>query len=235
VLAAGFGIRRATAYRYRGPRRGRPLPAGVGRAGDRGRDQASRPRDRPICRLFRHGAETRRCERLFRPGSHATSPARRPPARPRAGPGPVRTRPSRSGPTDRRPPPALAPASRATGRGRGMLHYVVIPWGRSTMGPGRCSSARTAPGRTARSSGSTGPCRPNGPTGRCSPATPGAPPRLPPGSSTTTLDAATAHWAGSHRSAACHERPGRVHLTGLCPSPTSHAVVGLGGWVPVER
>ena len=40
-----------------------------------------------------------------------------------------------------------------------------------TWAPGRSSSARTAPGRTARSNGSTAPWPPNGPTGRSSPAT----------------------------------------------------------------
>jgi hypothetical protein len=49
------------------------------------------------------------------------------------------------------------------------------------------------PGRTARWNASTARWPPNGPTGRSSPATPTVPPPLPPGSSTTTLDAATAH------------------------------------------
>ena len=57
----------------------------------------------------------------------------------------------------------------------------------------RSSSGPTAPGRTARSNASTAPCRPSGPTGRSSPATTNAPPPLHPGSSTTTLNAATAH------------------------------------------
>ena len=70
----------------------------------------------------------------------------------------------------------------------------------------------TARGRTARSKGSTAPCKPNGPTGRSSPATLNAPPRLHPGSSSTTLNADTPHSAASHRSADCHQPNGRVHL-----------------------
>ena len=76
----------------------------------------------------------------------------------------------------------------------------------------RSSSSPTAPGRTARSNGSTGPCRPSGPTGSSSPATPSEPPPLHPGSSTTTLNAATAHSEDSHPSAACYQPDGRVHL-----------------------
>ena len=59
--------------------------------------------------------------------------------------------------------------------------------------PTRCSSSPTAPGRTARSNASTAPCTPSGPTARSSPATTTAQPPLRPGSSTTTLNAATAH------------------------------------------
>src|SRR3954469_24992856 len=81
--------------------------------------------------------------------------------------------------------------------------------------PGRSSSSRTAPGRTARSNASTAPWPPNGPTGRHSPATPSPPPPLPPGSSTTTLDAATAHSAGILRSAGWHQPDGRVQLEDL--------------------
>src|SRR5690606_2376855 len=55
-------------------------------------------------------------------------------------------------------------------------------------------------------------CKPSGPTGRCSPATPNAPPRSPRGSTTTTLDAATAHSAATHPPAGCHQPDGRVHL-----------------------
>ena len=77
---------------------------------------------------------------------------------------------------------------------------------------GRSSSSPTAPGRTARSSASTGPWPPSGPTGRPSPATPTEPQPLRPGSSTTTLNDATAHSAASPRSADCHQRAGRVHL-----------------------
>ncbi|GAW52466.1 hypothetical protein PD653_2059, partial [Nocardioides sp. PD653] len=53
------------------------------------------------------------------------------------------------------------------------------------------------------SSGSTAPCKSNGPTARSSSPTRSEPPPLHPGSSTTTLNAATPHSADSHRSAAC--------------------------------
>ena len=90
---------------------------------------------------------------------------------------------------------------------------LVTARGRApSSAPSRCSSSRTAPGRTARSNASTAPCRPSGPTGRSSPATPNAPPPLPPGSSTTTLDDATAPSEAPHRSADCHQPDGRVHL-----------------------
>ena len=64
--------------------------------------------------------------------------------------------------------------------------------------PAEVHPARTAPGRTARSNDSTAPCSPSGPTARSSPATTSAPPPLHPGSSTTTLNAATAHSEDSH-------------------------------------
>ena len=48
-------------------------------------------------------------------------------------------------------------------------------------------------------------------TGRSSSATPSALPRWPRGSSTTTINAATAHSADSHRSSDCYQPDGRVH------------------------
>ena len=79
-------------------------------------------------------------------------------------------------------------------------------WSLPRSSPARHSSSRTAPGRTGRSSASTAPWPPSGPTGsRSSPATPNAPRPLPPGSSTTTLDDATAHSATSHRTADCYQ------------------------------
>ena len=78
--------------------------------------------------------------------------------------------------------------------------------------PSTSSSSPTAPGRTARSNGSTAPWPPSGPTARSSPATPTEPPPLRPGSSTTTLNDATAHSEASHPSADCHQPDGRVHL-----------------------
>jgi transposase len=81
------------------------------------------------------------------------------------------------------------------------------------------SSSPTAPGRTARSNGSTAPCKSSGPTVRSSSPTPNEQLPLRHGSSTTTLSAATPHSTDVHRSADCHQRDGRVHL----------AVVGLGG------
>ena len=44
------------------------------------------------------------------------------------------------------------------------------------------------------------------------PATPTAQPPLRPGSSTTTLNDATAHSRAAPRSAGCHQPDGRVHL-----------------------
>ena len=70
----------------------------------------------------------------------------------------------------------------------------------------------TAPGRTARSNASTAPWPSSGPTARSSPATTTAPPPLRPGSSTTTLNAATAHSEDDHPSADCYQPDGRVHL-----------------------
>jgi len=69
-----------------------------------------------------------------------------------------------------------------------------------------------APGRTARSSASTAPWPPSGPTARPSPATPPEPQPLHPGSSTTTLCAATVHSEASPRSAACDQHGGRAQL-----------------------
>src|SRR3954471_23091796 len=80
------------------------------------------------------------------------------------------------------------------------------------MASARSSSSPTVPGRTGRSSGSTEPCRPSGPTARSSPPTTNAAPHLRPGSSTTTLNAATAHSEDSHRSADCYQPDGPVQL-----------------------
>ncbi|QYN19180.1 DDE-type integrase/transposase/recombinase [Amycolatopsis sp. DSM 110486] len=52
----------------------------------------------------------------------------------------------------------------------------------------------------------------DGPTGNPSPATPNAPQPLHPGSSTTTLNAATAHSADTHPPADCHQPDGQIHL-----------------------
>src|SRR4029079_9415671 len=67
-----------------------------------------------------------------------------------------------------------------------------------SLEPGTSSFAPTALGRTARWRGSTAPCRSSGHTGRCSSATTIAAQHLRPGSSTTTLNAATPHSADSH-------------------------------------
>jgi transposase-like protein len=62
-------------------------------------------------------------------------------------------------------------------------------------------SGLTAHGKTARSNASTEPCKPSGPIERCSSPTRNAPTPLRPGSSTTTLAAATAHSEDFPRSA----------------------------------
>ncbi len=113
----------------------------------------------------------------------------------------------RSCPTRRAPPapafldradrllrrPRHHPHRAADDRQRLGLPVVATRAVRRTTASGRSSSSPTAPGRTARSNASTAPCRPSGPTARSSPATTNAPPPLRPGSSTTTLNAATAH------------------------------------------
>jgi hypothetical protein len=68
------------------------------------------------------------------------------------------------------------------------------------------------PWQKARSSGSTARYRPKGPTGSSSSATPTVPPRLPPGWSSTTLDADTPHLAASRQPADCHQPCDRVQL-----------------------
>jgi hypothetical protein len=73
---------------------------------------------------------------------------------------------------------------------------------------------RTAHGRTARSNASTRPCNPNGPTDTSSRPTPPARPRLPRGSTTTTLAAATAPSEDSRPPAGCHQPDGQVQLAG---------------------
>src|SRR5699024_10062858 len=62
------------------------------------------------------------------------------------------------------------------------------------------------------SNGSTARCRPSGPTGASTPATPNAQRRLHPGSSTTTISAATPHSEATPPPTGCHQRDGRVHL-----------------------
>ena len=79
----------------------------------------------------------------------------------------------------------------------------------------RGSSSPTARGRTARSKGSTAPWPPSGHTDRSSSPTTIEPRPLRHGSSTTTLNAATAHSEARHRSADCHQPDGRVHLDGM--------------------
>src|SRR5690606_9639639 len=83
--------------------------------------------------------------------------------------------------------------------------------------PGTSSSNPTAHGRTARSNASTGPWPSSGPTGTSSPATPNGQTPLPPGSSSTTLDADAPHSTASHPSAACNQPHGRVQLAGAGP------------------
>jgi transposase len=78
--------------------------------------------------------------------------------------------------------------------------------------PGRSSSVHTAPGRTGKWRGSTAPCKPNGPTASPSPATRNAARPLPPGSSSTTLNADTPHCVGNPQPAGCHPPNGRVQL-----------------------
>src|SRR5699024_6607263 len=63
------------------------------------------------------------------------------------------------------------------------------------------------------SNGSTARCRPSGPTGASTPATPNAQRRLHPGSSTTTISAATPHSEATPPPTGCHQRDGRVQLT----------------------
>src|SRR5699024_11137124 len=53
---------------------------------------------------------------------------------------------------------------------------------------------------------------PSGPTGASTPATPNAQRRLHPGSSTTTISAATPHSEATPPPTGCHQRDGRVHL-----------------------
>src|SRR5699024_6369476 len=68
------------------------------------------------------------------------------------------------------------------------------------------------------SNGSTARCRPSGPTGASTPATPNAQRRLHPGSSTTTISAATPHSEATPPPTGCHQRDGRVQLE-LGPAP----------------
>src|SRR3954447_23813105 len=79
-------------------------------------------------------------------------------------------------------------------------------------GSNRSSFGHTDPGRTARSKGSTAPCSPSGHTARSSSPTTSAQPPLHPGSSTTTLNVATAHSEDSHPSPGCYQPDGRVQL-----------------------
>ena len=74
------------------------------------------------------------------------------------------------------------------------------------------------PGRTGRSSGSTGPCKPSGPTDSPSPATRTDATPLLPGYTSTTLNDDTPHWEANPRPADCHPPNGRVHLDRLTQS-----------------
>lgn len=74
--------------------------------------------------------------------------------------------------------------------------------------PNTSSSSRIAPGRTEKWSAITAPCKANGPTAECSPPTQTAPTPLHPGSSSTTLNVATAHSTVYRRSAGCDQRDG---------------------------
>ncbi|GAA5767617.1 hypothetical protein Aros01_04119 [Streptosporangium roseum] len=84
--------------------------------------------------------------------------------------------------------------------------------------PGRNSSSRTAPGKTARSNASTGPCKQSGPTGRPTPATPNAPRHCNHGWTTTTPNGVTAHSTVFHRSADCHQPHDRVQPAARRPA-----------------
>ena len=66
---------------------------------------------------------------------------------------------------------------------------------------------------------------------QASPATTTAQPPLRPGSSTTTLNAATAHSEASHRSAGCYQPDGPVHLAAAAAVPATAPVVTAA---PVE-
>ena len=98
-------------------------------------------------------------------------------------------------------------------RQRPQLHrlHATSPPPSPTSAPSTRSSARTAPGRTGKSSASTAPSS-NGPTDRSTSPTPNAARPWPPGSTSTTLNAATQPSAANPRSADCHEPVSRVHL-----------------------
>jgi len=66
----------------------------------------------------------------------------------------------------------------------------------------------------AKPNASTEPCKTNGRTGSHSPTTTSEPKPVHPGSSTTTIDAVTAHSEDNPRPADCHQPDGRVHLAG---------------------
>src|SRR5699024_2848293 len=94
-------------------------------------------------------------------------------------------------------------------------------------------------------------CRPSGPTGASTPATPNAQRRLHPGSSTTTISAATPHSEATPPPTGCHQRDGRVHLApphilfALVTDPATPAGALLAGaglprsgcrrWPPARR
>ena len=77
------------------------------------------------------------------------------------------------------------------------------------------------PWQNGKVNGSTAHCKPNGPTARSSSATPNAPPPLPPGWTSTTLDVDTPPSAASHPSADCHQPDGRVHLEAVEDGPST--------------
>ena len=198
---------------HRGPLRARP----AGRAGPHGRQEARPdPRRRRLAGPRPRPGHDRRTATPSRLRLRAL-PGRRPlPA------GLLRGPARREGP-DLRGVPATAPIDYFAAHGitrieraddRQRLGLPVVPARALRRRPAstRCSSSPTAHGRTARSSASTAPCSPSGPTARSSPATTSAPPPLRPGSSTTTLNDATAHSEDSHPSAVCYQPDGPVHL-----------------------
>ena len=202
---------KTTAVRYERDRPGELVHMDVKKIGPhprRRRLACPRPRHKHRAEIARPGSASTTCTRWS-----TTTPGWPTP----------RSSPTRKAPPARRscaaPPPTSQPRHHPhrAGHDRQRLGLPLRRCAsrRASSAPDRCSSSRTARGRTARSNASTAPCRPSGPTDRSSPPTPNAPPPLHPGSSTTTLDDATAHSEASRRSADCHQPDGRVHLGGF--------------------